>query len=219
MSANQVEMLDHAAVTFAVLGLLLYQEPKASRIEGLLQDDFFARLPFAGDNPLVVEGQQELQAWVKAAVSHSVDESLAELKREWLRLLVGYGEPEAPPWAAYYYEKDPVIFGQKTLEVRRWYARYGLELERKYKEPDDHLGIMLQFLSTLIAKECETIRAGDSTTALEIAVDQEKFLKTNVTPWVGHWQALMTDAAKSPFYRGIALLIHGALQTYSPRFS
>ncbi|MDR2196721.1 MAG: molecular chaperone TorD family protein [Coriobacteriales bacterium] len=214
---GQAQLLDAAAVTFAALGMLLYQEPDEARIGHLLEEGFFAAIPFADDEPQVAEGIALLDAWTREAASRELADVVAELGREWLRLLVGYGEPEAPPWATWYFEKDPVIFGSKTLEVRQWYARYGLELERKYHEPDDHLGLMLQFLALLISRESEAQVAGEAQTAKRYQQEQRDFLEQNILPWLPNWQARVAEKAKISFYRGLALLIGGALRTFSLR--
>jgi TorA maturation chaperone TorD len=215
MNDEQVQLLDGAAVTFAVLGMLLYQEPTEERMHRLMEDGLFSSIPFADDDPHIAEGIALLDAWVRESASRELAEVVADLNREWLRLLVGYGEPEAPPWAAYYFEKDPLIFGSKTLEVRRWYARYGLELERKYHEPDDHLGLMLQFLALLISKECDAWKTDDIDAIERYRQEQRNFLEQNILPWIPHWQALVDHKARNPFYRGLALLISGTLQTFS----
>ncbi|MDR3053026.1 MAG: molecular chaperone TorD family protein [Coriobacteriales bacterium] len=218
MESEQTQLLDEAAVTFAALGMLLYQEPTPERTALLIDEDFFAGVPFADDDPQTAQGLTLLKRWTDEARELDLIGVTSELKREWLRLLVGFGEPLAPPWAAYYFEKDPVIFGSKTLEVRSWYTRYGLELERKYHEPDDHLGLMLQFLALLITRESEAHKADDLGEVARLMQEQHDFFEAALLPWVPHWQTLVAAEAKSLFYAGLALLIEGALRTYMLRF-
>ncbi|MDR0350131.1 MAG: molecular chaperone TorD family protein, partial [Coriobacteriales bacterium] len=207
------------AVTFAVLGVLLYEEPDEDRVADLIRERVFDDIPFADDEPRIATGLGLLATWTQQAEQQGVSETTATLKREWLRLFAGIGEPEAPSWATYYFEKDPLLFGAKTLEVRRWYARFGLELERKYHEPDDHLGLMLQFLSLLVSREAEALRDGREEEAATLKDEQGQFLTQNVLPWMTRWQDRVAKSTKSPFYQGIALLIVGALETFSLRFS
>jgi TorA maturation chaperone TorD len=214
---EQVLSLQEAAVTFAALGMLIYEEPAEERLTSLIHEELFSEIPFANSNQQIVEGLRLLREWTKDASKQDISEVKDELNREWLRLLVGLGEPAAPPWAAYYFEKDPVIFGAKTLEVRKWYARYGLELERKYKEPDDHLGLMLQFLSVLTGKEAESLKTGETDTAQQFRLEQKEFLNRNLLPWVDHWKSLVDDETRNPFYKGLALLITGTLHDYALR--
>jgi TorA maturation chaperone TorD len=183
----------------------------------LITEDFFDGVPFADDDAQTAEGLALLEQWRSDSMRTDLTSVTEALNREWLRLLVGFGEPLAPPWAAYYFEKDPIIFGAKTLEVRAWYTRYGIELERKYHEPDDHLGLMLQFLAMLITKESEAQKNGEQDEASRLLLDQHDFLEANLLPWVPHWQSLVASEAKSPFYAGLALLINGALRTYALR--
>jgi TorA maturation chaperone TorD len=214
LDAQHHQLLAGAAVTFAALGLLIYREPVPEDIAKLLADDYFSALPFANDNQNVACGLEMLRAWAKDARTRDLAELTCELGREWLRLLVGYGEPKAPPWAAYYSEKDPVIFGQKTLAVREWYRRHDLQLEHKYREPDDHLGIMLQFLAKLIWLELDALERSDAELAQQLAEEQQLFIRENLSTWVPHWQQLLAQSARSPFYNGLSLLIVGSLEGY-----
>lgn len=220
LDSNKIDtqQLEGAAVVFAALGVLLYQEPTESSIGELLEEDFFLELPIDAENEMIEKGHQELIAWTHDAKERDLSKVVDELKVDWLKVLVGYGEPMAPCWASFYFEKDPQIFGRKTLEVREWYAKYGLMIERKYHEPDDHLGLMLQFVSMLVAREAEAIEARDTAAAAEYQSKEEEFIKQNILLWVAHWQGLVETSANTGFYRGIALLISGVIQEFMKRF-
>jgi TorA maturation chaperone TorD len=181
-------------------------------------DNLFTNIPFAADNLLVLEGKRLLIEWQIANANRRAQVIADDLAREWLRLLVGFGEPIAPPWASYYLAKDPVIFSQKTLAVRQFYERHGLKLARKHQEPDDHLGLMLQFLAIVIRKEALALEAGDSALVVALQEEQAKFLHDYVLPWITLWQDRIATEAKDSFYNGLALLIVGALQDYAARF-
>ena len=85
-----------------------------------------------------------LRAGVPAAVLRAgFDERVAALRREWLRLFVGAGTPDAPSWESFYRDPNSQLFSARTLEVREQYRRHGLQIERLHAEPDDHLGLML----------------------------------------------------------------------------
>jgi TorA maturation chaperone TorD len=213
--SERILLAEYAAITFSALGALLYHEPDEGLVVQLTGEGFFKDLPFASDDPRVQEGLRLLDDWAKQAATQPVSEVTAALRREWLRLLVGYGEPAAPPWAAYYFEKDPMIFGKKTLEVRGCYARHGLEIERKYHEPDDHLGLMLQFLSVLATREVAAHAVGDGSKEVALRLEQGQFIRQNMMPWVPHWQSLVAKESKSRFYQGVALLVHGSLDAYT----
>jgi len=214
--------LEHAAVTFSALGAVLYREPDEASVGELLESGFFEDIPFAGDNAQVREGIALLGQWASGVREEDFAGAVVGLRCEWLRLFVGIHVPQAPAWATFYFEKDPLIFGRKTLEVRQWYARYGLQIERKHKEPDDHLGLMLQFLATVITQEADALRSGDQDAAACLRADEQQFVASALQPWVGRWQELVAAGCKEDggtFYPGLALLIVGALQVFSQRFS
>ena len=89
------------------------------------------------------------EAAARLVESPAFAEAVAELRREWLRLFVGLGTPEASCLESFYVEPNSHMFGKNVIAVREAYRRHGLEIERLHREPDDHLGLMLGFLSRL----------------------------------------------------------------------
>ena len=111
----------------------------------------------------VTDGADEADGVDAAALlveSPAFAESVDELRREWLRLFVGLGTPEASCLESFYVEPNSHMFGKNVIAVRAAYRRHGLEIERLHREPDDHLGLMLGFLSRLVAEEREAAEAG-----------------------------------------------------------
>ncbi|MCL2808360.1 MAG: molecular chaperone TorD family protein [Coriobacteriia bacterium] len=220
---NRIVFLEDIALLLAVLGVLIYEEPSSERLEILLEEGFFTDTPFSaeqytGDAPEMSEGLDLLNEWSKQAAAAGLEATVSDLASEWARLLVGIGTPVAPPWASFYLERDSLLFSKSTLEVREWYARYGLELERKHREPDDHLGLMLQFLSMLVSRECDALKAEDTASATELMREQETFLNEFISPWISLWQQRVASDERSTFYRGLSLLIGGMLSLLASRF-
>lgn len=59
------------------------------------------------------------------------------------KLFVGPMALQAPPYASYYLEPEPQLFGKSTLQVRRLYEMAGLVSPLLGRLPDDHLGVEL----------------------------------------------------------------------------
>ncbi|MCL1798815.1 MAG: molecular chaperone TorD family protein [Eggerthellaceae bacterium] len=207
MDDQRTQFLEGTAIALAVFGILLYEEPSAERLGSLAGEGFFSEMPLAGATPRIDEGIGLLEEWAAQAGAKAPQETAAGLSAEWFRLFVGAGEPAAPPWASYYLERDPVLFSKSTLGVRQHYAAHGLELERKYHEPDDHLGLMLQFLSVVAAKENEALCAGAGEGAAALKDERQGFVSTYILPWVGTWQQRVDASSTGPFYRGLAILV------------
>ena len=166
-----------------------------------------------------------MDAWcVEAARVSDADgpeafgELVRALKREWFRLFVGAGTPDAPCWESFYLEPNSQMFGERTLEVRAAYRRSGLQIERLHAEPDDHLGLMLGFMGHLCGAEADALADGREDAAHEAAAEQEAFLAEHVLPWLAVWQYAVDKHAASDYYRGAGSFAFGLCARYARRF-
>ena len=150
------ETMKGAHVSFALAARLVQQEPDEAWVRTCIGQDLFGAAPFGMDDPAVAGGLERLSAWCAAAKA-DVAEGAAAIRREWLRLFVGLGTPEAPVWEAVYTEPEATMRGRSTLAVRAAYRAWGLEFERKAHEPEDALGLMLAFCSFLMEREIKAV--------------------------------------------------------------
>lgn len=63
------------------------------------------------------------------------------VQEEFWYLFGALGPAAAPPWESVYLDREHVIFGAETLQMRALYARFGLVF--------DHIGLELEFLARL----------------------------------------------------------------------
>ena len=90
----------------------------------------------------------------------------------------------AAPWESYYLDENNRLFTDSTREVRAAFRAHGLEFEKKNREPDDHIGLMLSFLAVLAGREAEAVEAGDEETARSLQKDQADFIDNHVLTFV-----------------------------------
>lgn len=209
------EALMAAQACFAQASRLLYCEPDEPDVAAQAEQRLFAEAPFGMDHADVREGLAAMDAW---CAEPPTAERVAALKREWFRLFVGAGTPEAPSWESFYVDPNSQLFSKRTLEVRAWYQRYGLQIERLHAEPDDHLGLMLGFVSHLIGLEAAARAEGDERRADEVAHDQEAFIVEHVLPWLAAWRYSVDKHAASGYFRGAAGFVFGLCACYAQRF-
>lgn len=136
------------------------------------------------------------------------------LTAEYRRLFVGPAPKAAPPWGSVYTDKDQVVFGASTLELRDWLRRNGIAVNRTddSDEPEDHIGTMLVLLAWLADEKPPAV---------------EEYLRDHLLPWAPHFLELMEGAADLPFFQSLAALtrltLTGAqeqlgLEVETPRF-
>ena len=66
-----------------------------------------------------------------------------DLVWEYRRLFVGPAPKPAPPWGSVYTDRECVVFGEGTLELRAWMRAHGVRRTTDERTPEDHIGLML----------------------------------------------------------------------------
>lgn len=240
------EDLAAAQACFAMASRLLYEEPAVEGVADQTAMRLFAAAPFGMDQPQERKGLERMDGWCLAARGKALDalkekgiepldneaaveealrdspvfrESVDDLRREWLRLFVGLGAPEASCLESFYVEPNHHLFGKNTLAVREAYRRHGLQVEKLHAEPDDHLGLMLGFVSRLIEEEQASWSSGESEKRISLAREQEAFLCEHILPWLAPWRYAVATHASSDYFLGLGDFVFGLIACYAARFS
>ena len=119
-----------------------------------------------------------------------------DLTWEYRRLFVGPAAKPAPPWGSVYTDRECVVFGTTTLELRAWMRAHGVARTTDEKTPEDHIGLMLALMAWLSQNQ---------------PADLEEFLRLHLLTWAGHFLGELADAAEHPFYKGLARLTAASL--------
>lgn len=120
-----------------------------------------------------------------------------ELSAEYCRLFVGPDTKAAPPWGSVYTEREKVIFGGSTIQLRRWMRKEGIALDRGgSEEPEDHIGSML-FMMAWIAENRP-----------EVLIE---YLQDYLLTWAPHFMSVVIKATEHQFYQGLARLALASL--------
>jgi len=200
------------ALVCELLGRMIYTCPDKAWLEQLIQEGVFAELPLDSDQPALARAQEILDQWAGQFQGGLTSEAFELIERDHLYLFIGVARPKAPVWESTYLSRERLIFQEQTVQVRRWYARYGLQFERLNNEPDDHIGVELSFVAHLASLALEALAEGDKERLNELLQSQRDFLSEHLLRWAPAWVNLVLEHACSDFYRGLALLTQGVLQ-------
>ncbi|HJJ00822.1 MAG TPA: Tat proofreading chaperone DmsD [Coriobacteriaceae bacterium] len=138
----------------------------------------------------MVRGAKRLED--ELAVDNESLAATSSLADEYRRLFVGPAKKAAPPWGSVYTDRDQVVFGLSTLDLREWLRENGIEVRRgESEEPEDHIGTMLELMAWLADNRPELL--GD-------------YLQHHLLTWAPHFLALMQDATTDAFFAGLAAL-------------
>lgn len=159
---------------------------------------FGAEWPFVGQEEaarclsMMVEGLASCRADGEGGVFIADD----DLTWEYRRLFIGPGAKPAPPWGSVYTDRECVVFGATTLELRAWMREHGVARTADEKTPEDHIGLMLALMAWLARNQ---------------PADLGEFLSLHFLTWAGHFLDELADAAEHPFYKGLACLTKASL--------
>lgn len=124
------------------------------------------------------------------------------VEQDYLRLFVGVGTPLAPPWESTWANDARLLFQRETLDVRYWYRSAGLQLTRLHHDPDDHIGLELEFAGLLLER-------GDAQTAAA-------FVREHPLAWADRWVDAVKANARCEFYAAVAAAALALFQEVAP---
>src|SRR5476651_2518766 len=179
------------AATGKIVGSLLYFPPNSVQalplIHWLQSNQWMQEWPYGEPEDL-----QPIATLLAQFTTHEETQEEA-----FQRLFVGPYALPAPPWGSVYLDRESVLFGDSTLELRDWMRLHGIELHKVQAEPEDHIGLMLMMSAWLAENSPELL---------------EEFLATHLFTWVFRYLALLEQGAEHPIYQGIARLTKVTLQ-------
>ena len=154
-------VLTGEALLCGLLSRALYEELDKDWLDSLISEDVFAESPFGREQGEVVDGLELLQRWTEENRGGISEEEFNALKQDQLHLFIGIDHVFAPVWEFVYFNENRFVFQEQTLQVREWYSRFGLQAERLYREPDDHIGLELGFVAHIASLTLQAIDLND----------------------------------------------------------
>jgi TorA maturation chaperone TorD len=119
------------------------------------------------------------------------------LRAEYARLIGGPQHRVAPPWGSVYTDKDGVVFGATTLELRSWLRAHGIASAYGTARAEDHIGALLDLAGYVADHDRELLA---------------EFLEQHVLMWSHHYFAKLIPETRHPLYRGAVQLADDTLE-------
>ncbi len=205
------EQLTGELLMFGLLGKALYTYPERDWLNALIEQDIFTEAPFASDEQEVAAGLARLNAWAESNRGGISDAAFDDLRADYTRLFIGPGEVKVAPWESVHFSDDRLIFQKETLQVRDWYRRFGLQTQRVHNEPDDHIGLELEFIAHLAQLALGALEKNSPELFNQMLDAQRNFLSEHVLRWGYKFSDELTGNAHTEFFKGIAQFTRGAL--------
>lgn len=138
------------------------------------------------------------------------DHRLERVREDYRKLFVGPTDI-VPVWESVWTSKDRLLFGEPTLEVRDFYARYGIEIEHKGGDPDDHIGYEFAFMGHLLHSTAAALESSRPEKRRELSSAAHVFFSSHLGAWAPECLSQIAERAECGFYRGVARLGLGYL--------
>lgn len=218
MTSELHEYLIGEAIVCGLIGKILYAYPEREWIQALADESVFDDIPFGGEDADTMAGMVLLKKWSESAMGGMSDDAFDQISADYTRLFIGPAKVLAPPWESVHVSYTGLTFQEETLNVRKWYAQFGLQFEKLHKEPDDHIGIELAFLSHLSGRAAQAIEQEDEKEFMRMMDAQRDFATAHPLKWAPKWCRKMETESQTDFYKGTALVTYGTLMTIAELF-
>lgn len=133
----------------------------------------------------------------------------ADLALEYTRLFIGPG-PRISPHESLHVEmggaSENMLWGRKTVAVKRFIEATGLEYDDSFSGLPDHISAEFELMAKLAERESTSWSAGDEQDASWCREAQREFLDEHILAWVPRFCNKVIAVAEHPFYRELAEL-------------
>lgn len=149
------KVLDSYAAAFCILGALHLTPPD----EGVVKD--FLSMTDQWPLPLTSKGTQALADLGSELASNPSKEDIYTLWSDQNNLYGITGSAQLPPFESVHRCDDGLVFDDETVQVRRYYGAMGFQAPHLGQEPDDHIGLEMDFVSKCLLKAADCFAGGD----------------------------------------------------------
>lgn len=202
---NEVINLHSYLASWTVLSRLLLRPPTQEDLDSVRTPGLLAAWPLGQDG--FADGLSLL------GESARDGEDAAAVRSDYLTLFVGPGHAVVSPYESVHRGEEGLVFDTETLQVRVWYSRFGLAAPKLNREPDDHVGLELEFLVHL-----GQLALTEPEEAERVHGFIGQFVAAHPAAWLPRFADLLTRHAATSFYRGVGHLLRGTIERTTVAF-
>lgn len=154
-------------------------------------------------------------AW-RAYLSTPHPSPLTELAVDYTRTFIGHGNngySAAYPFESVYTSPKRLLMQGARDEVLVAYRAAGLDKQPSWKDGEDHIALEFEFMQVLGQRALDALRAGNEDGAAAHLETSRAFLDDHISAWFPLMAADMHKFSKTDFYRGLADVALGFVET------
>jgi TorA maturation chaperone TorD len=171
------------------------------------------RFPQKGAEKYLQEVEEGLR-FIKYYVSReniSCEDALVNLSKDWTHLFRGVDvKGPLPPYESLY--RTGRLQKKPAQEINHLFSKMGIQVPEDWHQPSDYIGVELDFMRLLCAKEREGWEEDRLDSVLKITKIEKSFLENHLSLWIPIFCKKMIKQTKEDFYKGIARLTQGLIE-------
>jgi TorA maturation chaperone TorD len=206
--AQLIAVTENRAATYGLLSRLF----RAEVDEALLTEMHNAHYRVSTGNARVDEGHKLLANYLSGIWENTV----TELAADYMRVFFGHGyngHAAAYPFESVYSSEKRLLMQSARDEVLALYRAAGLDKQSSWKEGEDHIALELEYMQILSERCAKALKQGDQDGAYHLVKCQASFMEDHLGAWAPLMCEQMRNFAKTGFYKGLACLTEGFLET------
>jgi TorA maturation chaperone TorD len=131
---------------------------------------------------------------------------------EYTRLFVGPHHLPAPPYESVYRSPERLMMQDETIDVRSIYAKNGFRVARINQEPDDTIGIELEFMCAMSKASADALVANNRAKLADLISTQRQFCDNHLSKWVPDFCKDIIDNSTCEFWKSVAAFTRSFLE-------
>lgn len=148
------------------------------------------------------------------AAAQTAGESTEEIRADHARLYGTLAVAQVAPYESVHRGQDGLVFDEHTLEVREAYRSLALQAPRLNREPDDHIGLELEFVAQSCLRAIGALEQGSQHDAERYVRLGADFMRDHLLEWAPQMLEAVLVEARTDFMRALAYLSLGALTSH-----
>lgn len=208
-----LEQLDAFAAVFSVLSKLQVEpadEETIGQVVGMIDE-----WPLSGG----MAGVRTSQGVETLKASRLAEETPETIRRDQDLMYGITASAKVPPFESVHRSDEGLVFEEQTLEVRQQYRALGLQAPRLNREPDDHIGLELNFLAHCCLSAITAMEQGAASAAERYVAIGAEFTRDHIDQWAPQMLSAAEEQAETQWLKGLEQLTLGALEEWNSALS
>ncbi|EEH65939.1 MAG: molecular chaperone TorD family protein [Actinomyces urogenitalis] len=208
------DLLDRCAAALTVLARLQLTPPDEETMDQVA--GLAGQWPLSGLPQETPDAQQAREnGWQLLKTSRRDGESAEHVRDDQDRLYGITARALIPPYESVHRNTDGLIFDAATLDVRSMYRRAGLRAPALGREPDDHLGLELDFLAHCCTAALDALERGEEDVADSYLAVAQEFTQEHLLTWAPAILERARGASRTRWMRGLEELTLATVLTFA----